>query len=362
MVSCNRSKNDSSYVKKIEHNEETIAVGIYKATGYDYLNVQYIAEALKIDAGIVYVTLSDADVLKTKLENIDVLLLPAISNHKTIEKIDDEIAQIITTFIRKKGNGAVAICNGAGVLSCTPGFPSLDLIQIQFRKDTLQQVFPGILKFNLTDQGKKIFPELADYESLYINLDHQPANLLIDTSGKINVLGKLAEAEINYPLFITSQNTSGRVALINASAETTPGMRWVIPRLVRWVENREFAWYEKNVIRPELYSENVDLNEEKRAAVENLLEQLDHTKKSEVISAMDQLEEIYPWAAAEKVRSLLIEKNDDIKLRAAEYLVGIEYTLAIEDLNNLIKKERSRKVREQLTNYRNELELMLEQN
>ena len=359
--SCNRSKNDSEYIKKVENNEETIAVGIYKATGFDYPNLKYIAEALKIDGGIVYVTLTDADVLKTKLENIDVLLFPAMSNNQNIEKIDDEIANIITSFIDKKGNGAIAICNGAGILSCTPGCPSLDLMNVVLSKNS-SDLKNGIVDFTLTESGQKIFPELEDYESLYINLDYTPSIVVADTSSKIKILGEVRGAESNYPVLLTSQAAKGRVALINASPETTPGMRWIIPRLVRWVENKEYKWYGKNVMRPTLYSEKIALDEEKTKEIEELKVQLDQGKKDEVISAIDQLYNIYPWAAAEKVRSLLIEKNDDIKLRAAKYLVDIEYTLAIDDLNKVIKKERSKKVREQLVAYRNELDAMLEQN
>ncbi|MCB2196482.1 MAG: hypothetical protein KQH79_11530 [Bacteroidetes bacterium] len=360
-VSCNRSKKEKEYVKKVEHSEETIAVGIYKATGYAYTNVKYIAEALKIDAGIVYVTLSDADLLKTKLENIDVLLLPSLSNTNIVDKVDDEIATIITDFINKRGKGAIAMCNGAGVLSCTPGYQSLNLIDIKFNPGKAQKISTGITNFQLTEQGKQIFPELADIESLYINLQKQPVSIDVDTSKNINVLGYTIE-ENKYPLFITSQNSNGRIAVLNANVETTPGMRWIIPRLVRWIENKDFAWYEKNVVRPEIYTKEIVIDESKQNEIKKLIAQLNQGRKNEVISAMDQLQEIYPWAAAEQVRSLLVEKTDDIKLRAAEYLVSIEYTMAMEDLDKLIQKERSRKVREKLTQYRNELDAMTEQN
>lgn len=360
-VSCTRSKKEKEYIKKVEHSEETIAVGIYKATGYEYTNVNYIAEALKIDGGIVYVTLTDADLLKTKLENIDVLLLPPLSNHKMIDKLDDEIAEIVNNFIQKKGNGTVAICNGAGVLSCTPGYQSLELINITFENEKVYEIPAGLINFQLSEKGKHIFPELKDYESLYVNLERQPAYMHIDTSGNFNVLGFIAKDD-NYPLLMSSQNGKGRIAVINANVETTPGMRWVIPRLVRWVENKDFVRYRNNVMRPDIYTQKISLDKEKQAEINNLLAQLNQGRKSDVILAMDQLQEIYPWAAAERVRSLLIEKNDDIKLRAAEYLVSIEYTLAIDDLDKLIQKERSRKVRERLIQYRNELDAMTEQN
>ena len=139
-------------------------------------------------------------------------------------------------------------------------------------------------------------------------------------------------------------------------------MRWMIPRIVRWIYNKDFVYYNRNVFRPDLFTTEVKLDEELNTKLEKLLKQLEVGKKSEIIAAMDELQEIYPMIAADEVRSLLVEKNSDIMLRAAKYLVDIEYTLAIDDLKKLIKRERSKKIREQLKGFKIELENMLEQN
>jgi len=112
---CNRSRSDKEYVKKVELSQESIAVGIFKATGYDYPHIDYIAEALKIDGGIVYVTLTEADLLKTKLDNIDVLLFPAMQKDQNMDKLDDEVAEIIHAFVTEKGKGAISLCNGGEI-------------------------------------------------------------------------------------------------------------------------------------------------------------------------------------------------------------------------------------------------------
>jgi len=66
--------------------------------------------------------------------------------------------------------------------------------------------------------------------------------------------------------------------------------------------------------------------------------------------------------AHDEVRKMLLEKDDDLKLQAARYLVEIEYTRAIDDLKLAIKIERNRKVKEQLADLQLKLENMLEQN
>lgn len=361
-VSCNRTSQDSEYVKKVALNQETIAVGIYKATGFEYLNIKYIAEALKIDGGIVYVTLTDADVLKTKLENIDVIIFHGMLNGQKIEKFDDEIAGIFKNFISKNGKGAIGICNGGEILTNSQDCQSLGLVNIELKENSLSNFNTGLIKFKLSEQGVKLFPELENFDNLIIDFNQGSEIKILDTISDINVLGEIANAEVSFPMFITSKYGKGKIIITNANPESTPGMRWMIPRMVRWSINKKFISYNNNVFRPDLLVNEVNLDNELNGKIENLILQLDEGKKDEIISAMDELQEIYPWIAAEKVRSLLIEKNNDIKLRAAKYLVDIEYTIVIDDLKKLIKSERRKKVKEQLVAFLNELENMLEQN
>lgn len=356
--SCNKIAEKSDYVKKIALNEETIAVGIYKATGFDYPNAKYIAEALKIDGGIVYVTLTDADILKTKLENIDVLIFPALENGQVIDKLDDEITEIFKKFILKKG--AIDFTNGSSLLLKNLNSPTLGLIDAEINDSKIIEAFSGLVKFELSDEGEKIFPELIDLDNLYIGVNACPELVVTDTV-TVKVLGnRMFDSET--PLFIISKFGKGNVFITNTQPEITPGMRWMIPRIVRWIYNKDFVYYKRNVFRPDLVITEVKLDEELNTKLEKLLKQLELGSKSEIILAMDELQEIYPMIAADKVRSLLIEKNVDIMLRAAKYLVDIEYTLAIDDFKKLIKRERSKKIKEQLKGFKIELENMLEQN
>ncbi len=362
LVSCNRTNKDDEYIKKVALNQETIAVGIYKATGFEYPNIKYIAEALKIDGGIVYVTLTDADVLKTRLENIDVILFPGMLNCQKIEKFDDEIADIFKNFISKKGKGAIGICNGGGICTNSQDYQSLGLVNIELIENSLTNFNAGLIKFKLSEQGVKLFPELDGFDNLIIDFNQGLEIKILDTISEINVLGEIADAEVSFPMIITSKHGKGKIVITNANPETTPGMRWMIPRMVRWSINKKFISYNNNVFSPGLPAHEGPRGQHPSGKTKNRIWQLDEGKKDEIISAMDELQEIYPWIAAEKVRSLLIKKNSDIKIRAAKYLVDIEYTIAIDDFKKLIKNERSKKVKEQLVAFLNELENMLEQN
>ena len=360
VFSCVNKDKDKEYVKKVVLNQETIAVGIYKATTVAPVNTNYIAEALNIDGGIVYVTLTDADVLKTKLENIDVIIFPEIEEGQLIDKLDDEIAEIFTAFISKKG--AIGLCNGCSLLLKNPECQTLDLIDLTLNKDKSKETIKARVKFNLTEEGEKIFPDLIDFNKLYVNYCSDFNIAKLDTANENRIIGFTSDMDKEVPLFITTKYKSGKIFITNTHPETTPGMRWMLPRIVRWVYNKEFISYNKKVYRPDLYSEELIIDEQKKAEIESLLMILEKGKKDEIMTALDKLQIIYPYGAAEKVRALLIEKSSNIKLRAAKYLVDIEYTYAIKDLQKLVKSEKSKKVKEQLYIYLLELESMIEQN
>jgi glutamine amidotransferase-like uncharacterized protein len=360
VVSCANNEKEKDYIKKVALNQESIAVGIYKATSVNSVDTKYIAEALNIDGGIVYVTITDEDVLRTKLENIDVIIFPELEKGQTIDKLDDEVAEILKTFIAKKG--AIGLCSGCSLLLKKSESETLDLVDLCVSNIDSTGSIQSRVKFNLTEEGKKMFPDLIDFENLYVNYCSGFNISELDTTSGNKILGFYSEGNVKKPLFITKKYKSGKICITNAHPETTPGMRWMLPRLVRWVYNKKFISYNKKVYRPGFYTSELVLDQKKQKEIEILLVQLETGNKDEALKAMDELQIIYPYGAAEKVRKLLIEKNNNLKIRAAKYLVDIEYTFAIEDLRKIVKKERSKKVKEQLSIYLQELETMIEQN
>lgn len=361
LSSCRNKKKEENYVKKVQLSEETIAVGIYKPTGVETKNVQYIAEAINIDAGIVYVTLTDTEILKTRLENIDVVIFPDIKNGERFIAIDDEIEKIFNDFIIKKGKGALGFCNGAAMLVNSEENSSLELIDVSLvEKDEKKN---GLLQFELTEQGQELFPELMDYDNVYVNYNSDVVfNMSKESKSSSEVMGYRIVNGINQPIFIGSKCGKGKLFLSAAHPETTPGMRWMIPRMVRWLYGKESVWYDHNVVRPDLYKTQLIFNDEVLTKIDNLKNRIAEGENDDKIEAMQEMQDLYPWFAAEEVKALLLQKNDDLKLKAAKYMVDVEYTYALDNVNEAIQNERSRKVKEQLNEYAKALEMMIDQN
>ncbi|MFP4024160.1 MAG: hypothetical protein ACLFVR_06500 [Thiohalospira sp.] len=361
LVSCKSSGEKEKYVKKLERNKESIAVGIYKPNEQDIIYFKEIIEALKIDGGIVAVSLDNSDIKRSKLENIDVLVLPGFRSNSTID-LDQETIEIIRKFSVERGKGIIGICSGSNVITGNDENALVNLINLKMIEPQIGETLNGVMKFNLSDKGKKIFPELKNTQNLFIDFQSGPIiEIEADNGQGLSLIGSKSESNAGIPLFVTAQAGKGKVFITTAHPEITPGMRWMLPRMVRWAIGRDLVSYDKNVVRPGFFKQEIIIDENTRKEIDELIDLLTQGNKNQKIEAMGNLMNTYPWLAAEKVRTLLADKDDKVRLKAAEFLTHIEYTLAITDLEKAVKVERKRKVKEQLLTYENDMYNMIEQ-
>jgi len=360
-VSCKNSGEKKTYVKKVERNKESIAVGVYKPNENDVIYTQEIIETLKMDGGIVAVSLNHDDIKRSKLENVDVLVFPEFRNQNKIE-IDDEMAEIIKKFTVEKGKGIVCLGNSGKIFSLNNKNEELSLVPVKFTEQPPEETLNGIMKFELTEKGEKIFTELSNTQNLFIDFQSGPViDLESDKEQLIGLVGKKSNSSVGIPFFVTFSSGKGRIFIATVHPEITTGMRWMVPRMVRWVIGRDLVAYDKNVVRPGFFKQEILMDENYQKEIDELNDLLISGNKDQKIKAMDQLLNSYPWLAAEKVKELLSDPNEEVRLKAAEFLTKIEYTIAIADLDKAVKNERKRKVKEQLLAYKNEMCNMTEQ-
>jgi|GEM_PF-1140931 len=359
--SCKNSGEKRTYVKKLERNKESIAVGVYKLNENDVIYTQEIIETLKIDGGIVAVSLNHDDIKRSQLENIDVLVFPEFRNRNKIEA-DDEVAEIIRKFTVEKGKGIVCLGNSGKIFSLNNRNKELNLVPVKFIEQQPGETLNGIMKFELTEKGKKIFTELRNTQNLFIDFQSGPIiDLESNKEQLIGLVGKKSNSPVGIPFFVTFPSGKGKIFISTAHPEITTGMRWMVPRMVRWVIGRDMVSYDKNVVRPGFFKQEIFIDENYRREIDELNDLLTQGDKDQKIKAMEKLLNSYPWMAAERVKELLSDPNEKVRLKAAEFLTKIEYTIAITDLEKAVKKERKCKVKEQLLAYENEMCNMIEQ-
>jgi len=361
LASCNNSGKKESYVKKLERNKESIAVGVYKPNEEDVIYAREIIEALKIDGGIVAVSLNDEDIKRSKLENIDVLIFPAFRKYSEID-LDEEMIEIIKNFSLERGKGIVGICSGNKIISKHINPQNIGLINLKMIEPQPGESLNGIMKFELSEKGKQIFPELKNTQNLFIDFQSGPI-IDVEKNNKqmVNLIGSKSDNNAGIPFFLTAQAGKGKVFVTTAHPEITPGMRWIVPRIVRWTIGRDLVSYDRNVVRPGFFKQEIVLDENMRREIDEFIEMLTQGDKKQQVEAIEKLSKEYPWVAAEKVKDLLSDPNEKVRLKAAEFLTHIEYTLALEDIQKAIENERKRKVKEQLLAYEDEMSKMIDQ-
>lgn len=96
-----------------------------------------------------------------------VFLFPGGSGRFQTGNLGEQGCQKINDLIKKKGKGAVGICAGAYALTETPDYPGLELSGAEAIDIEHDHRGYGLVKFSLTEVGKKIFPELTDREINY---------------------------------------------------------------------------------------------------------------------------------------------------------------------------------------------------
>lgn len=340
-----------------ESNTDKIQVGVYCGSGASAVCILETLEALKVDSGICGQRVSPADIQSGHLNNLDVLIFPGGSGSKQYNSLGQSSAKLVKEFAARPGNGVVGICAGGYLFATTEGYPSLELLQVKSIRDHYNRG-RGLIAFKLNNDGGKIFPELSEFDSLYIQYYDGPIYEILDYS-KINVSATILSDIATHngdpegvtpgkPAFLTSNYGEGKVFVSVGHPESTPGMRWMIARMARWVVDEPLISYDKDIVRPEINDREIlyfpDIIKYEK---ENYWKLFSHDN-SVVISAIQNLYDIRSRPSIRWSIGLVRHRSPEIRLAAAEYLHDTEYTNSIYDLECAVKVENDETTKKEL--------------
>jgi hypothetical protein len=150
------------------------------------------------------------------------------------------------------------------------------------------------------------------------------------------------------PAFFTMPYGQGRVIASVGHPEATPGMRWMVPRMARFVANRPLVSYPKNIVKPEQYTHEVlyfpRVIAYEKANFWKLFDKNDDT----VIQAIKNLHSIYSRPSIRWSIGLLRSTSPKVRAAAAGYLLKTEYTWAIPDVETAYSMEKNPQVKTKL--------------
>lgn len=339
----------SNPVDALNNSEGKITVGIFEGHGGSQTCVWETVEAIKIDEGMDAKIISSSDIANGVLESIDVIIIPGGGGSRQYLNLGHENHDRIRSFV-ENGGGAVGICAGAYFFSNTPGYASIAINGAEAIDIEHDNRGHGMAKFTLSEEGQKVFPEIASRDTSFLMYYEGP--VFINASDDIDYTvfatmesdvheegGAPANMTNAKPFFHGNYYGKGRVFSTIAHPEATPGMRWLIPRMVRWTLDLEYVEYSENAVRPTLFEKeilySIDMLKQESGYFSTFL----YGAAEEKIEALDWLEETVSWSAKRWVQGLVYDSSATVRARAAEYIANSEFTHYLPDLKAALKNE-----------------------
>lgn len=347
-----------------------INVGVFNENGDSPYCIADAVEAVRIDNSMNVRVVSAAQILAGKTQDIQVYIFPGGSGKSETGSLGNLGQDKIKEEIIKQGKGIIGICAGAYILTNTPEYPSLDLSGAQAIDIEHDHRGNGLVKFSLTKAGQEIFPELKGQEILFSNYYEGPVLIpskeapyayteLATMLSDVHLIeGTPSNMTNNRPFITFTEAGKGKVVSIIGHPESTPGMRWMIPRLVRVVLDKKRISYSDAVIRPEIHQKEILFTKELREKQSKAYEHLWGTKE-EKLKAMQDIVDMNAWSAKKKIPPMMRDENPEVRLLAAKLTVYLERTDALEDLESAVLIEKDPKVKLELSKELKEMKTIL---
>ena len=356
--SCNKPpETTESSVRKVERTSESIAVGVFKGKGTIPFFVTETVQALSVDNGLVVVTLDAADILKSKLQNIDVLVFPGGNAQDMMLDLNAEGSDIVKDFVNERGKGVVGICGGSALLSSSGKFNTLDIAAVSVVDPAVKSPGHALVAFELTPDGEGVFPELSGENAIVMRYYNGPLfkNRASTALATITTDVYQEPAQKGYTpgkvLFANGESGKGKYFLSVGHPESTRGMRWMLPRMVRWVAGKPIVSYQGNVVRPGAVNKEQIFTKQVREREQQLFQQLSDDNKAKRLAAIEELEDLNSWSAHEWMVGMLRDSASEVRVRAAKYLTDHECTFALNDLEVAVENEQDSATASELNQY-----------
>lgn len=161
------------------------------------------------------------------------------------------------------------------------------------------------------------------------------------------------------PFFIVNDYGKGRVFSSIAHPEGTPGMMWMIPRMVRWTLNKPFVSYQQTAVQPALFNQELLMTPDDLKQESEYFQTLLSGDANQKIAALDWLEAHHSWDVKRWVQGMLYDASPDVRVRAAQYVADTHYLPFLSNLRSAYRSETDESTKVKLGKQLNKLEALL---
>jgi len=331
--------------------QKLLTVGVFTGDGAGSISITETLSALRIDKDINAIPVSAADIINGDLDSVDALIFPGGSGSKQLNNLGKQGQVIVKDFLKNKGKGIVGICAGAYMLCSTEGYPSLQIGDVKHIDRPHYDRGRGLIEFELNEDGLQIFPELKDNHQ-FIQYYDGPVMEALGNDASFTPLATYVtdiHPHKGYPSGITPGKIyiynekigKGKIFAIGGHAESTPGMRWMIARMARWVAGKPLVSYDKKWIDPKRNTKAILFDKATGKTERKAWWQLFDKDAQKQIAALDTLYNLRSRPAVRWAIGLLRDDKTETRARAAKMIAQTEWTAALPDLKAALLVEQN---------------------
>ena len=347
-----------------------VHVGVFQGNGGAQTCIWETIASIQLDPDMAVRTITTGDIANGVLKDLDAIIIPGGEGTTQYMNLGEENMERIRNFIRS-GKGAVGICAGAYLFTDTPGYACMHINggkAIDIEHDNRGH---GISAFSLTAEGKKLFPELAKRDKSYVMYYEGPVLVKSDNIPLPYTTMAIMETDVheegnapanmtnNRPFFIANEYGKGRVFSSISHPEATPGMMWMIPRMVRWTLRMPVVAYSKRVVNPDLYNREILMTKDDLRKERGYYRTFLYGSPKEKIAALDWLQDCRSWDAKRWVQGLLFDNSPAVRERAARFIAETDYLPFLSDLEAACRVERNAQTKQSMMRHLEHLKALL---
>jgi glutamine amidotransferase-like uncharacterized protein len=352
-----------STIEKVESrfssSNNTIRVGVFADFGTSEICIREAVEALNIDPGIEPVRITSPDIANGILEGLDVVVFPGGSGSRQANSLGVQGRRKVTEFINN-GGGFLGLCAGAYLGTDHPGYDwCLHLADARVLDREHYARGEGLVEVKLTEKGKRFLSEL-DGKSAFFSYYHDGPMLAPGGNPQIQDYETLAVFQSDVHMendapsgimpgstfLLQAQKGKGKVILCAGHPESTPGLRWLVPKSARWASGKEAIDYLPYFVKPDKFKTEIMFDQEWLKKESILLKKLVAKGKSSKLDAMKELAEMGSRKFPRWLNGLLRDSELAVRRSAAEFIGDLDYLMARDDLKQAIEDEKDEQTKQ----------------
>lgn len=326
----------------------TLKVGMLNGLGSGHTNMTEAFAAAKLDSRISIRYITSANIAFGVLDSLDVLIIPGGAGSMHTFSLGQTNISLIKKFA-ENGGGILCICAGAYALSHTPDYACFGMNGAQVYDLDHSSRGQGLCSISLTEEGKKLFPELKDIDTLHILFENGPMLVPADSAVLAEspateytpIALMLSDVHVGEefqpgispgkPFFLANNYGKGRVFTSIGHPEGSASFSWMIPRILFWCAGKEDQAYP--VIYNAPYNDTeIIMSEEDLQKEGSLYRTFVYGTKEEKLEGIEWMMAHPSWSMKTWAPCLLYDKDPEVRIAAAKYISESELLTAKKDI------------------------------